>query len=346
MLQFATAKAGVMLVNINPAYRTHRARVRAQPVGLPGARGRQLVQDLRLRGDGRGGARPTCATLERTIVPRHHRLGRAAGRRRAGHRTTSCAPRAESLQFDDPINIQYTSGTTGFPKGATLSHHNILNNGFFIGELCRYTEADRVCIPVPFYHCFGMVLGNLACTTHGACMVLPDAGVRAALGARGGGGGALHEPLRRADDVHRRARPSATSTRSTLSSLRTGIMAGSPCPVEVMRKVIERMHMDEVTICYGMTETSPVSTQTARRRPARAARRRPSGACTRTWRSRSSTRSTAAWCRAASAGELLHPRLLRDARLLERPGAHRRGDRRAPAGCTPATSPRWTTRAT
>ncbi len=166
-----------------------------------------------------------------------------------------------SLSFDDPINIQYTSGTTGFPKGATLSHHNILNNGFFVGEGCRYTEADRVCIPVPFYHCFGMVLGNLAVTTHGAAIVLPDAAfepksVLEAVQAEGctslyGVPTMFIAELEHPDFAH-----------YDLSSLRTGIMAGSPCPVEVMKQVVDRMHMEDVTICYGMTETSPVSTQT------------------------------------------------------------------------------------
>jgi len=166
------------------------------------------------------------------------------------------------LQFDDPINIQYTSGTTGFPKGATLSHHNILNNGFFIGEGCRYDEADRVCIPVPLYHCFGMVLGNLACTTHGAAIVYPSESF---------------DPVATLAAVEQERCTSLYGVPTMfiaelehprfhefdLSSLRTGIMAGSPCPVEVMKKVQSDMHMAEVTICYGMTETSPVSFQTA-----------------------------------------------------------------------------------
>ncbi|MBV8369805.1 MAG: AMP-binding protein, partial [Candidatus Eremiobacteraeota bacterium] len=171
------------------------------------------------------------------------------------------AERKARCQFDEPINIQYTSGTTGFPKGATLSHHNILNNGFFIGEGCRYTERDRVCIPVPFYHCFGMVLGNLACTTHGAAIVIPNW---------------TFDPQLTLEAV---AKEKCTSLYGVptmfiaelalpsfkefdLSTLRTGIMAGSPCPVEVMKRVQSEMHMPEVTICYGMTETSPVSTQT------------------------------------------------------------------------------------
>ena len=166
-----------------------------------------------------------------------------------------------TLAFDDPINIQYTSGTTGFPKGATLSHHNILNNGYFVGEGCRYTEHDRVCIPVPFYHCFGMVMGNLACTTHGACIVIPAPGFdpAATLAA---------VQAERCTSLYgvptmfiaELALPDFAELRPV--HLRTGIMAGSPCPVEVMKRVVSEMHMTEVTICYGMTETSPVSTQT------------------------------------------------------------------------------------
>ena len=165
------------------------------------------------------------------------------------------------VSAENPINIQYTSGTTGFPKGATLSHHNILNNGYFVGELCGYTEQDRICIPVPFYHCFGMVMGNLAAISHGACIVLPAPAFdpRATLEAIAAERctslygvpimfiAALNEP---SFDEH------------DLSSLRTGIMAGSPCPAEVMRQVIDRMGMTDVAICYGMTETSPASTQT------------------------------------------------------------------------------------
>ena len=167
-----------------------------------------------------------------------------------------------TLQFDDPINIQYTSGTTGFPKGATLSHHNILNNGFFIGEAVKYSALDRVCIPVPFYHCFGMVLGNLACTSHGACIVVPGEAFDA-------------DTTLRVTEQERCTSLYGVPTMfiaeldhpdfdtHDLRLLRTGIMAGSPCPVEVMKKVQSRMNMREVTICYGMTETSPVSTQSA-----------------------------------------------------------------------------------
>src|SRR4029077_14274227 len=165
-----------------------------------------------------------------------------------------------TLQFDDPINIQYTSGTTVFPQGATLTHHNILNNGFFIGETLRYTERDRVCIPVPFYHCFGMVLGNLACTTHAATMVVPAE---------------AFDPIATMQTVQEEKCTALYGVPTMFiaelehprfkefdfGSLRTGIMAGSPCPVEVMKKVTTSMHMPEMTICFGMTETSPVSTQ-------------------------------------------------------------------------------------
>ena len=169
--------------------------------------------------------------------------------------------RAGELSFDDPINIQYTSGTTGFPKGATLSHHNILNNGFFVGELCGYSDRDRVCIPVPFYHCFGMVLGNLAATTHGTCIVIPGPVFDAATTLQA-------VAVERCTSLYGVptmfiAELALEDFRSyDLSSIRTGIMAGSPCPVEVMKRVVSEMHMAEVTICYGMTETSPVSTQT------------------------------------------------------------------------------------
>ena len=180
-----------------------------------------------------------------------------------GSTTGEVAERGAALDPSDPINIQYTSGTTGFPKGATLSHVNILNNGFFVGEGCRITERDPICVPVPYYHCFGMVMGNLAATSHGACVVLPAE---------------AFEPVSVLDAVSDErctalygvptmfiaelAELDREPERWDLSSLRTGIMAGSPCPVETMRAVIERMNMAEVTICYGMTETSPVSAQT------------------------------------------------------------------------------------
>ena len=171
--------------------------------------------------------------------------------------------RESELDFDDPINIQYTSGTTGFPKGATLSHHNILNNGFFVGEGCGYTAADRICVPVPLYHCFGMVMGNLGALTHGAAVVYPDVAFDAK---------ATLEAIQAERCTSLYGVPTmfiaqlqhADFAGYDLSSLRTGIMAGSPCPVEVMKETIERMHLKDVTICYGMTETSPVSFQSGK----------------------------------------------------------------------------------
>jgi fatty-acyl-CoA synthase len=259
LLQYATAKIGAILVNINPAYRSHELGYVLQQSGI-----RLLVSaesfrtsDYRAMVDEVRGELPD---LEKVIY-----LGTVDwdGLLVTGIAASAEAlgARAATLAFDDPINIQYTSGTTGFPKGATLSHHNILNNGFFIGEGCRYTENDRVCIPVPFYHCFGMVLGNLACTTHGACIVIPAPGFdpAATLAA---------VQAEKATSLYgvptmfiaELALPDFAGY--DLSSLRTGIMAGSPCPVEVMKRVLSEMHMPEVEICYGMTETSPVSTQT------------------------------------------------------------------------------------
>jgi len=262
LLQYATAKAGVILVNINPAYRSHElgyalrqsgVRLLVSAESFRSSSYRAMVQDVR----------GTLPALERVIY-----LGSAdwdelfvVGRMPVAGGGDELADRQATLSFDDPINIQYTSGTTGFPKGATLSHHNILNNGFFIGEGCRYTEQDRVCIPVPFYHCFGMVLGNLACTTHGAAIVIPAPGFDPAATLRA-------VAAERCTSLYgvptmfiaELARPDFASY--DLSSLRTGIMAGSPCPVEVMKRVVSEMHMSEVTICYGMTETSPVSAQT------------------------------------------------------------------------------------
>jgi fatty-acyl-CoA synthase len=262
LLQYATAKAGIILVNINPAYRSHELNYALRQSGV-----RLLVSaesfktsNYRAMIEEVSGGLPG---LERVIY-----LGSAdwdelfvVGRMPIAGGGDQLAERQAMLSFDDPINIQYTSGTTGFPKGATLSHHNILNNGYFIGEGCGYTEQDRVCIPVPFYHCFGMVLGNLACTTHGAAIIIPAAGFDPAATLRAVA--AEHctslygVPTMFIAEL---ALPDFASY--DLSSLRTGIMAGSPCPVEVMKRVVSEMHMSEVTICYGMTETSPVSAQT------------------------------------------------------------------------------------
>jgi fatty-acyl-CoA synthase len=260
-LQYATAKAGIVLVNINPAYRSHELSYALRQSGV-----RLLVSaesfktsDYRAMVDEVSADLPALEDVVYLGTSAWDALF-AAGQAEASQ-GADLAAREASLSFDDPINIQYTSGTTGFPKGATLSHHNILNNAYFIGEGCKYTEHDRVCIPVPFYHCFGMVLGNLACTTHGACIVIPAPGFDPA------------ETLRAVQAerctslygvptmfIAELALPDFADY--DLSTLRTGIMAGSPCPVEVMKRVVSEMHMTEVTICYGMTETSPVSTQT------------------------------------------------------------------------------------
>ena len=261
LLQYATAKAGIVLVNINPAYRSSELGYALRQSGvrlLVSAESFKTSNYRAMAEEVRGGLE----RLERIVYlgsPEWEELA-SAGAPAAGE-PGPLAAREAGLSFDDPINIQYTSGTTGFPKGATLSHHNILNNGFFIGEGCRYTEQDRVCIPVPFYHCFGMVLGNLACTTHGACIVIPSPGFEpaAALAA---------VQAERCTSLYgvptmfiaELALPDFAAY--DLLTLRTGIMAGSPCPVEVMKRVVSEMHMTEVTICYGMTETSPVSTQT------------------------------------------------------------------------------------
>jgi fatty-acyl-CoA synthase len=259
LLQYATAKIGAILVNINPAYRSHELGYVLRQAGITLLVSAESFKTSNYRAmiDDVLGGLPELEQVIYLGTPGWHEL-LAAGAAADG---AALAGRSATLAFDDPINIQYTSGTTGFPKGATLSHHNILNNGFFIGEGCRYTEDDRVCIPVPFYHCFGMVLGNLACTTHGACIVIPAPGFDPAL------------TLAAVQEQHctslygvptmfiaELALPDFASY--DLSSLRTGIMAGSPCPVEVMKRVVSEMHMAEVTICYGMTETSPVSTQT------------------------------------------------------------------------------------
>ncbi|HET9899155.1 MAG TPA: AMP-binding protein [Streptosporangiaceae bacterium] len=262
LLQYATAKAGIILVNINPAYRGHELAyaLRQSEVRLLVSAESFKTSDYRGMIDEVRPGVPDLADVIYLGTPAWDALFSTPGG--AGDSgTDQLAERETSLSFDDPINIQYTSGTTGFPKGATLSHHNILNNALFIGQGCGYTQQDRVCIPVPFYHCFGMVLGTLACTTHGACIVIPAPGFDAAQTLR-------TVQAERCTSLYgvptmfiaELALPDFASY--DLSTLRTGIMAGSPCPVEVMKRVVSEMHMTEVTICYGMTETSPVSTQT------------------------------------------------------------------------------------
>ncbi|MBU3066625.1 AMP-binding protein [Nocardia sp. NEAU-G5] len=261
LTQYATARIGAILVNINPSYRAHELRYVLQQAGI-----RLLVAAREFKGADYAAmieqARPECPDLARVILLDGPEWTALLTTGRAGDPAELAAAQA-NLSPDDPINIQYTSGTTGFPKGATLSHHNILNNGYFVGELCGYTAADRICIPVPFYHCFGMVMGNLAATSHGAAMVIPAEGFdpRATLEtvAAEGCTSLYGVPTMFIAEL---AEPDFETY--DLSTLRTGIMAGSPCPVEVMKQVIERMGMSEVSICYGMTETSPVSTQTRR----------------------------------------------------------------------------------
>ena len=257
IIQYATAAMGAILVNINPAYRTSELEYALNQSGtsflILAAAFRQADYRAML-----AEVKGKCPGLREALVLED---GWDALKRDASRVKASDLHELEAtLQFDDPINIQYTSGTTGFPKGATLTHHNILNNGFFIGETLKYTEHDRVCIPVPFYHCFGMVLGNLACTTHGATMVIPAEAYDPVLTmqtVQQEGCTALYgvPTMFIAELEHPRF------SEFDFSSLRTGIMAGSPCPVEIMKKVQTVMHIPEMTIAYGMTETSPVSTQ-------------------------------------------------------------------------------------
>ena len=272
--QFATAKAGIILVNINPAYRLSEVEYALNKVGC-----RALITATRFKTSDYMGmvnalapelARSRPGHLDCAKLP-HLRAVIQIGGADPGaipfdavynSDTSKLTEIGAKLQFDDPINIQFTSGTTGLPKGATLTHHNILNNGFFDGEMMHYTEQDKVCIPVPMYHCFGMVIGALACSTHGAAIVFPGEGF---------------DPLATLQAV---ANERCTSLygvptmfiaeldhpdfrKFDLSSLRTGMMAGAPCPIEVMNRCVRDMNLTEMTIGYGMTETSPVSTQTA-----------------------------------------------------------------------------------
>ena len=256
--QYAAARVGAILVNVNPAY---KARELAHALNHAGVR--LLLFSLGFRRtsyvDLLAQVRNQCTTLQEALIIDEQWDSLLA--ERAHVDDAELARREAMLSFDDPINIQYTSGTTGTPKGATLTHHNILNNGFFCGEILGYSDTDRVCIPVPFYHCFGMVIGNLACTSHGACMVVPgeafDAGETLKTVAEERCTSLYGVPTMFIAQLNH---PGFSTTE--FSSLRTGVMAGSPCPVEVMRKVREQMHVPEITICYGMTETSPVSTQT------------------------------------------------------------------------------------
>jgi fatty-acyl-CoA synthase len=259
LTQYATARIGAILVNINPAYRTHELEfvLRHAAVGTLVSAVSFRTSDYRAMIDE---VAPKIDSLH-DVVYIGDETWDALLADAAGVTSDDVAARAAQLSFDDPINIQYTSGTTGFPKGATLSHHNILNNGYFVGEGMGYTEADRICVPVPFYHCFGMVMGNLGSTSHGACVVIPAPGFDPAATLQ-----AVQDErctsLYGVPTMFIAELSLPDFATYDLTSLRTGCMAGSPCPVEVMKRVITEMHMDEVTICYGMTETSPVSTQT------------------------------------------------------------------------------------
>jgi fatty-acyl-CoA synthase len=259
VMQFAAARVGAILVTINPAYRSEELVHALNQAGvclLVMARGYRDTNYVALLSHVRG----RCRALRETVVLDDEWASFLADGMHTGDR--ELAAREASLQFDDPINIQYTSGTTGFPKGATLSHHNLVNNAYFTARTLAYSEHDRACVPVPFYHCFGMVLGTLACATHGACLVVPsesfDPGaVLAAVEAE------RCTSLYGVPTMFISELEQPDFERFDLSSLRTGMMGGAPCPVEVMQRVRGQMHMDEVTIVCGMTETSPVSTQTA-----------------------------------------------------------------------------------
>jgi fatty-acyl-CoA synthase len=258
-VQYGTALIGAILVNVNPAYRTSEVAYVLRQSGV-----RTLFSATEHRtSDYRSMVEAVRSDLPdlRDVIY----IGDASWtelERQADLVLSSTLDQlTQAVEFDEPINIQYTSGTTGFPKGATLSHHNILNNGYFVADLLGYTDADRVCLPVPFYHCFGMVMGNLGCTTHGATIVIPAPSFDPAATLT-----AVQEQrctsLFGVPTMFIAELGLADFDRYELSSLRTGVMAGSPCPVEIMKRVITEMHMGGVAICYGMTETSPVSTQT------------------------------------------------------------------------------------
>ena len=348
LMQLATAKAGLILVNINPAYRTAEVEYALNKVDC-----KALVTMARFKtSDYLGMLRELApewehgqpGQLESAKLPHLRSVvwideaGQGAKEDQPGLTRFSSllasgnpddprlAALAFTLQATDPINIQFTSGTTGFPKGATLTHRNILNNGFFIGEAMKLTPADRLCIPVPLYHCFGMVLGNLACLTHGATIVYPNDGfeplsvLQTVQDERCTG---LHgvPTMFIAELDHPRF------AEFDLSTLRTGIMAGSPCPTEVMKRVVSSMNLGQITIAYGMTETSPVSCQSSIDTPLGQARldRRPGAAAPGDQDHRPRERRDR---RARRVGRILHARLFGHARLLGRPGAHGGIDRR------------------
>ncbi|MGB3283551.1 AMP-binding protein [Mycolicibacter algericus] len=257
LTQYATAEIGAVLVTINPAYRSHELAYALNQSGLA-----MVISASRFKTSDYVAllreVAPACPGLREAVFIDSARWRELAG---TPVDTVALAHAARPLRATDPINIQYTSGTTGYPKGVTLSHRNILNNGYLVGELLGYTHRDRICLPVPLYHCFGLVMGNLAATSHGAAIILPGPGFDPAATLR-----AVQEEactsLYGVPTMFIAELGLPDFADYDLTSLRTGIMAGSPCPAQVMRRVIDDMHMTEIAICYGMTETSPVSTQT------------------------------------------------------------------------------------
>lgn len=258
LIQFATARVGLILVTINPSYRSSEVDYALQQSGVKYLFSNTVFKSSNYK-EIIAEVYNNCIDLERVVY--FDEDWNAFLESHTNISDEQLALTEAKVQFDDPVNIQYTSGTTGFPKGATLTHHNILNNGYFIGERLHYTALDKVCVPVPFYHCFGMVIGNIACVTHGATIVIPSAAFSPT---------ATLKAVQQEQCTSLYGVPTmfiaALSLEDfdvyDLTSLRTGVMAGSPCPVEIMKQVQSKMNMKEITVCYGMTETSPVSLQT------------------------------------------------------------------------------------
>ena len=330
-----TAKIGAILVNINPAYRVARAGVRAEASRHLAAGGRAELQDAPTTPAMIDEVRPDCPELRQVVLIGRPEWDELLAAGRAGDRDELARRQAE-LSADDPINIQYTSGTTGFPKGATLSHHNIVNNGYFVGRLCGYTPDDRVCIPVPFYHCFGMVMGNLGAVANGATMVIPAPGLRPRRDPARGGHRTLHLAVRGADHVHRRARrPRLRRLRPDLAAHRDhGRLAVPGRGDEAGRRPDGDDRGDHLLRHDG--DLAGVHPDPRRRLAGPAGLHgRPGAPACRGQDRRPGHRPHPAPRRA---GRAVHPRLLGDARLLGAAGEDGRGRSTPPAGCTPATS--------